>query len=51
MLGDPGQLDAAGEVILCEAGKGLPSVWPKQKQVIHLRNWKYFLWIQMHFFC
>jgi len=28
-LGDPGQLEAAGEAILWEDGKGLPSIWPK----------------------
>ena len=28
-LGDPGQLEAAGEAMLCEDGNGLPSICPK----------------------
>lgn len=36
-LGDPGQLEAAGEAMLWEAGKGLPSIWPGNRR-INIKN-------------
>lgn len=32
-LGDPGQLEAAGEAMLCDEGNGLPSMWPASRKI------------------
>lgn len=34
ILGEPGQLEAAGDAILCEDGNGLLSLCPKEKNII-----------------